>query len=51
MSLTYYPNIMKAKQKIEVVEIQTFGIDIKNRLDILELMNHLNESLEKGSRC
>ena len=32
------PNIMKAKQKkIEVVEIQTFGIDIKNRLDILEV--------------
>ena len=29
---------MKAKQKkIEVVEIQTFGIDIKNRLDILEV--------------
>ena len=32
------PNIMKAKQKkIEVVEIQTFDIDIKNRLDILEV--------------
>ena len=32
------PNIMKAKQKkIETLEIESFGIDIKNRLDLLEV--------------
>ena len=47
------PNIMKAKQKkIEVVEIQTFGIDIKNRLDILEVNEPPErKAWDKGSRC
>ena len=32
------PNIMKAKQKkIDVLEIESFGIDIKNRLQVLEV--------------
>ncbi len=32
------PNIMKAKQKkIEILEIETLGIDIKDRLEILEV--------------
>ena len=32
------PNIMKAKQKkIETLEIESFGIDIKNRLELLEV--------------
>ncbi len=32
------PNIMKAKQKkIEILEIESFGIDINNRLEILEV--------------
>ena len=32
------PNIMKAKQKkIEVLEIESFGIDIKDRLQVLEV--------------
>ncbi len=32
------PNIMKAKQKkIEILEIDSLGIDIKNRLEILEV--------------
>ncbi len=32
------PNIMKAKQKkIETIEIESFGINIKNRLDLLEV--------------
>ena len=32
------PNIMKAKQKkIDVLEIGSFGIDIKNRLQVLEV--------------
>ena len=32
------PNIMKAKQKkIDVLEIESFGIDIKDRLQVLEV--------------
>ena len=32
------PNIMKAKQKkIDILEIESFGIDIKNRLQVLEV--------------
>ena len=32
------PNIMKAKQKkIDVLEIGSFGIDIKDRLQVLEV--------------
>ena len=32
------PNIMKAKQKkIEILEVDTLGIDIRNRLEILEV--------------
>jgi len=32
------PNIMKARQKkIEEIDVNTFGIDLKNRLDIIEV--------------
>ena len=32
------PNIMKARQKkIEEIDVNTFGIDLKNRLDIIEI--------------
>ena len=41
------PNIMKAKQKkIDVLEIGSFGIDIKDRLQVLEV----NEPPEKKTR-